>query len=167
MNIRDFLTKKNIRFETLHHERAFDAQHLAHAIHIPGAQVAKSVMLRVNGGYKYVAAILPATHEINLAKLSQAVGGSAVQLADEHELIARCRDCEAGVMPPFGSQYGLETLIDPSVIANEYIVFEGNGREEAIRMSYRDFYALEHPTVVEFAEPASAAGHRHPTGQAN
>ena len=70
-------------------------------------------------------------------------------------------------MPPFGSQYGLETLIDPSVIANEYIVFEGNGREEAIRMSYRDFYALEHPTVVEFAEPASAAGHRHPTGQAN
>jgi Ala-tRNA(Pro) deacylase len=77
-------------------------------------------------------------------------------LATKAEIASCCPDCECGVLPPFGTPYGLETVIDPAVEVHEHIVFEGNTRQEAIRMRYRDFYDLEHPLVVEFAVPADS-----------
>ena len=62
-----------------------------------------------------------------------------------------CRDCEVGAMPPFGSQFGLETILDESLCSADEIVFDGNSHQQAIRMKYRDFYELEHPLVVRIA----------------
>ena len=54
-------------------------------------------------------------------------------------------------MPPFGSLYHLPTVVDDSLAADDEIVFEGQSRDEAIRMTYRDFIAVEHPRMGHFA----------------
>ena len=74
-----------------------------------------------------------------------------IELASEHEIAERCRDCEVGAMPPFGSQLGMETIVDESLSWTDEIVFEGNSHQQAIRMKYRDYYQLEHPLVVRVA----------------
>lgn len=160
MKVQDFLRGRNVRFDVLPHTKTFDSQHLAEALHVPGKQVAKTVLLRLNGGYKYLVAVVPATHVVDMEALKKVFGGVHAELACQDEITARCPDCEAGVLPPFGSKYGLQTVVDKSLTEDEQIVFEGNTHEEAIRMRYSDYYNLEHPLVVSIASRGVPAGAR-------
>ncbi len=95
--------------------------------------------------------MLPATKTIDFEKVSAALGGGKIELAHEFEIKEHCSDCELGVLPPFGSQYGMKTLVEKSLTKDEVIVFEGNRHDEAIRMSYEDFQNIEEPLVASFA----------------
>jgi Ala-tRNA(Pro) deacylase len=151
MRLQEYLKQHDVSFDVVTHPKTFDAQHLAQAVHVPGQNVAKGVLLRVNHAYRYVLAVLPATHRIDLHQLSKSFGGAEVELATEVEIADRCPDCEFGALPPVGSRYGLETLVDQSLARDEYIVFEADAHDEAIRMTYSAFSELEHPSVVSFA----------------
>jgi Ala-tRNA(Pro) deacylase len=154
MNVKKFLTERRVPFDILTHEPTYDAQHMAQAVHVPGHEVAKTVLLRANHGYKYVVAILPATSMIDFAKASKDLGGTELALATELEMADICPDCEIGALPPFGSQYGLKTVVDESWAEDEWIVVEGNTHAEAVRMKFADFCDLEHPLVLPIATPA-------------
>ena len=141
--------------EAIEHPPAFDAQHLAQALHTPGREVAKTVLLRADHKYSYIVAVLPATHRIDFDALREFMGGASLELATEVEIAERCPDCEFGVLPPFGSHYGAQTIVDESLTKDESISFESDSHTEAIRMKYADFYEIEHPLVARFARPAA------------
>jgi len=151
MNTKHFLRQHRTAFEIVPHGEAFDASHVAQATRTPGREVAKAVLLRANHGYRYIVAVLPSTHRIDLEAVSRILGGAQVQLATEAEVGERCPDCELGVLSPFGSQYGAQTIIDKSLAEDEQIVFEGNTHHEAIRMRSADYCKIENPSVAEFA----------------
>ena len=151
MNVTEFLLEQNVAFESVPHLATYDSQRLAQTLHVPGREVAKTVLLRANGGYRYLVAVLPATKQIDFAKASAALGGSKIHLATEIEVAAHCPDCEMGVLPPFGSQYGMVTLVDESLTKDEQIVFEGNTHHDAIRMKFTDFRRIEEPIIVDLA----------------
>jgi Ala-tRNA(Pro) deacylase len=153
MKLQEYLHDREIPFDVLHHEDTFDSQHLAEAVHVSGRQVAKTVLLRMDHGYQYAVAILPATHLIDLEAVERLLGGARMELATEYEIAQRCPDCETGVLPPFGSMYGLETVLDESLRNATQIVFEANTHQEAIRMAGADFLKLENPLVGDFARP--------------
>jgi Ala-tRNA(Pro) deacylase len=151
MNVSEFLKKRNVTFESIPHAATYDSQHLAQELHVRGREVAKTVLLRANGGYRYFVAVLPSTRKIDFAKASAAMGGSKICLATEIEIASHCPDCEMGVLPPFGSQYGMATLVDESLTKDEQIVFEGNTHRDAIRMRFEDFRQIEKPLIVDLA----------------
>jgi len=145
MDIQKFLGEKQVVFNLLPHRESFDAQRMAQTLHVPGREVAKTVLLRADRGYAYFVAVVPAPEHIDLPRVAELLGGSQVELASEEELAARCPDCECGVLPPFGSEYGMQTLLDSQLLDDEEIVFEGNTHHEAIRMKMADFRRLEQP----------------------
>jgi Ala-tRNA(Pro) deacylase len=151
MNAKQFLEEHHVPFEVLAHEEVFGASRLAQVIHAPGREVAKVVLLRADSGFRYVAAVLPSTHIVDFEALSQALGGASLELATEQEIAERCPDCECGVLPPFGSQFEAETIVDTSLTEDEEIIFPGCTHSEAIRMRYQDYQATEHPRVAHFA----------------
>jgi Ala-tRNA(Pro) deacylase len=153
--MKHFLQRRHVQFEAIEHPAAFDAQHLAQALHTPGREVAKTVLLRADHTYSYIVAVLPATHRIDFEALSEFMGGTTLELATEVEIAERCPDCEFGVLPPFGSHYGARTIVDESLTRDEYISFESDSHTEAIRMKYSDYYEIEHPLVARFARPAA------------
>jgi Ala-tRNA(Pro) deacylase len=67
--------------------------------------------------------------------------------------MATFRDCEPGVVPPFGRLYGLKTLLDTGFAACDEIVFGANTRHEGLRMRFDDFRTLEEPVLASFSEP--------------
>jgi Ala-tRNA(Pro) deacylase len=148
MRIDDFLAARRVAFEPLPHPPAFTAQQRAKVLHVPGALVAKCVLLHGPGGL--LLAVLPATHQIDAEQLAHDLGGP-VRLADDRELAAVFRDCEWGVVPPFGALYGLPTLLDDSFPAEALIVFMGQTHVEAVRVRCRDFERLERPRRLRFA----------------
>jgi Ala-tRNA(Pro) deacylase len=151
MNVTTFLKERKCWFERLPHLPTYSALRMAHEIHVRGRDVAKTVLLRADGGYKYVVAVLPANKMIDFAQASELLGGSKLELATEIEVANHCPDCEFGVLPPFGSRYGMPTIVDSSLAEDEEIVFEGNTHVEAIRMRFEEFCRIESPLVAPFA----------------
>lgn len=152
MNLEKFLREQGVPFELLPHRDTYDAQHMAEALHVSGHQVAKTVLLRADSGYAFVVAVLPATRRIHFDRASWALGGARLELGTERELADHCPDCEFGVLPPFGSQYGMRTLVDAELGNSDWIVFEANTHHEAIRMRFEDFQQLETPLIAPISE---------------
>ncbi len=98
--------------------------------------------------------MLPANKTIDFKKASKLLGGSKLDLATEFEIEKQCPDCEFGVLPPFGSRYGMKTIVDLSLADDDDIWFEGNTHDEAVRMKFAEFCRLEQPLVAPFAVSA-------------
>jgi Ala-tRNA(Pro) deacylase len=150
MRVPCFLTEQQVTFETIVHAPAFTAQKRARFLHVPGKQVVKSVLLMGPAGY--FLAVLPATHRVDTEALARALGGP-VRLASGDEMARVFHDCEWGVVPPFGTLYGLPTLRDESLDPDALIIFESHTHAEAIRMHCRDYDRLECPRRLHFAMP--------------
>src|SRR5437588_12115676 len=132
MNVQKFLQQRNVPFRLLDHAPTYAAQRLAQVVHVSGEEVAKVVLLHADDGF--VLAVLPATRSVNVDRVRELVGAATVKLASEPECGKCFPDCELGALPPFGSKYGLRTLVDRSLGEDEEIVFEGNTHHEAIRI---------------------------------
>jgi Ala-tRNA(Pro) deacylase len=151
MNVAKFLEKGHYKFKRVQHVPAYSAQHLAHELHVSGREVAKTVLLRANEGHELVVAVLPASKQIDFKRAAKLLSGAKLELATEFDISAHCPDCDFGVLPPFGSRYGMTTIVDSSLTEDEFIWFEGNTHEEAIRMKFEDYRRLEQPIVAPFA----------------
>jgi Ala-tRNA(Pro) deacylase len=151
MNVQEYLKEHQAAFQVIDHPQAFSAQRVAEALHVSGDWVAKSVILKAAHGFCYYLVVVPASSRVDLAKVREAMGLVDLEVATEEEVAGLCRDCEIGAMPPFGSQHGMETIVDESLSLADDIVFEANSHHRAIRMKYRDFYELEHPLVLAVA----------------
>ena len=149
MKLDEMLTDRHVAFQRLPHRPSYTANRMAQALHVKGHEVAKSVLLRT--GHGYVLAVLPATHQVDLARVRRELGEERVEIASEDDMEKVFPDCERGAAPPFGSFYDVPTLMDETLAADEQIVFEGQTHEEAIRMAYRDYEELEHPQHGHFA----------------
>jgi Ala-tRNA(Pro) deacylase len=149
MRLDEFLTDRKVPFQRLHHPPAYTANRVAQALHVPGRAMAKSVLVRTANGY--ILTVLPATHRVDMDRLQEDLHERDIDLASEDEMERIFLDCERGAMPPFGSLYDLPTLVDESLAEDEEIVFEGQDHEQAIRMRYRDYEAVEQPRKGHFA----------------
>lgn len=149
MKLDEFLHQKHVPFRRLSHRPAYTANRVAQILHVPGKEMAKTVLLRTAHGY--MIAVLPSTHRVDVEQLKQELGEEAIELAAEDEAEQLFDDCERGAMPPFGSLYKLPTLVDESLAEDDEIVFEGQNHEEAIRMRFQDFMNVEHPRMGHFA----------------
>jgi len=156
MKVVDFLKEKQVDFDVIPHRRVFDAQRLAGEIHQSGHDVAKTVLLRARNddSTNCFVAVLPASRNVDLDRARETLKVDKLELATEIEMKELCPDCEMGALPPFGSQYGMPTVVDSSLSDEEEIVFEGNTHEEAIRMNFADFNEIEHPIAFDFASRA-------------
>jgi len=151
MNIQNYLTDHHVEFDVIPHRDTYAAQRLAQSLHVPGREVAKTVLLNADSGFTFIVAILAACNQVDLAKVSAALGGSKIGLAGEADINSHCPDCEPGALPPFGTQYAMKTLVDESFAQSTEFFFEGNTHHEAIRMRYEDFRRIESPLVADFA----------------
>lgn len=149
MKIDELLTRRQVPFEALHHRPTFTANRMAQVLHVPGKEIAKSVLLRSSGDYVLV--VLPATHYVDMERVRRRLGRPDVEMASEDEIERVFPDCECGAMPPFGSLYHIPTLVDDSLAEDEEIVFENQTHEDAIRMRFQDYESLEHPLKGRFS----------------
>jgi Ala-tRNA(Pro) deacylase len=153
MRVPDHLTEQHVSFETLVHPPAFTAARRARVLHIHGRRVAKCIL--VGCGSQFVLAVLPATHEIDTKALAVALG-TPMRLAETDEVARLFGDCEWGVLSPFGSLYGVATLLETSVDPESLIHFEAHTHAYTIRMSCLDYERLEKPRRLAFAKAKDA-----------
>lgn len=148
-SLKEFLDKHNVRYIVISHSPAYTAQGIAALVHIPGKELAKTVMVKMDGSL--VMAVLPASFHVDLKRLRAQAMATTVALASESEFKDRFPDCEIGAMPPFGNLYGIEVFADEGLAKDEEIAFNAGSHRELIRLAWEDFEKLVKPKVVRFA----------------
>jgi len=153
----EFLDANNVRYVTIRHSSAFTAQEIAAKAHISGKEVAKTVMIKIEG--KMAMAVLPATADIDFDRLKEIFRTTNVLLASEYEFKNRFPDCELGAMSPFGNLYDMEVYVDESLIEDKEIAFNAGSHIELIRLSFKDYENLVNPRIFKFSwKPVSFPG---------
>lgn len=149
--IKDYLERNHVNYSVIEHPVAYTAQEEAAVSHIPGREWAKAVVCMADG--QPVLAVLPADRTVDLQQLREVLGASSVRLATEAEMTPLYSECEVGAMPPLGPLYGQRVFVDRSLTLDPEIAFNAGSHREAVRMRYRDFEALVHPTIAQFGIP--------------
>jgi Ala-tRNA(Pro) deacylase len=145
--LQEYLDSQRVRYVSIKHSPAFTAQEIAASAHIPGKDVAKTVVVKLDGEMALVA--LPATRMVRMNHLKAAMGVDKAELASEEEFKGRFPDCEVGAMPPFGNLYDMDTLVDEALAKDHEIAFNAGTHTELIRMDYADFDRLVRPKVLK------------------
>jgi Ala-tRNA(Pro) deacylase len=146
--LKKFLDKNKVRYVTIDHSPAFTAQEVAASAHIPGQDMAKTVMVNIDG--EMAMAVLPASFHIDLQRLRDALDARTVELADEMDFADRFPECELGAMPPFGNLYGIKVYVAEALTQDELISFNAGTHSQLIQMAYADFERLAKPQKVDF-----------------
>ena len=147
--IKEYLDRNSVPHSSVLHAQTYTAQRTAQATHIKGRELAKTVVVNVDG--RVCMAVLPAHYHVDLEKLKSATGAEQLDLAREEDLKKLFPDCETGAMPPFGNLYGMDVWVQEDLTQDKLIAFNAGTHTEVIRMNYRDFEALVHPAVANFA----------------
>ena len=146
-NLKEYLKDNRVPYKSIEHSPAYTAQEVAASAHISGQDVAKVVMVKVDGVMKLV--VIPANDKVNFNRLKQSFHADLVELASEEEFSRMFPECEAGAQPPFGNLYGLEVYVSENLTRDREIAFNACSHWELIRMSYQDFERLAHPHVIQ------------------
>jgi Ala-tRNA(Pro) deacylase len=141
--LKEFLDGNKVKYVTIRHSTAYTAQETAASAHIPGKELAKTVVLRIDG--KMAIAVLPASHKLDIPLLKKAVGASDVDFRDMFP------GCDTGAMPPFGNLYGMDVLVDSLLAENAEIAFNACSHSELVKLKYADYIKLVKPKVVSFS----------------
>ncbi len=147
--IKEYLDSQKVKYTILKHSPVYTAQEVAASAHIPGRQLAKTVMIKLDGEMSM--AILPANSQVNFDALKKTLGVKKVKLATEKEFKDLLPDCEVGATPPFGNLYDMKVIADKSLSTQEVIAFCAGSHTELIQLSYKDFEKLVKPKVVAFS----------------
>jgi Ala-tRNA(Pro) deacylase len=147
-SVSEFLRTQGVAFTVLTHRTAFTAQEEAAVAHVPGRMWAKTVVCVADG--EPILAVLPAHYAIEIERLRQLVGATALRLANEVELAPLYPGCELGAMPPLGPLYGQRVFVDQSLTEDREIVFNAGTHTDAIQMRFEDFTRLVQPVIGVF-----------------
>jgi len=146
--IKDYLDKQGVHYECLEHPLAYTMQEVASLAHIPGHQMAKTVIVDLDGDLAM--AVLPANKKMILQDLRDLTGSEQVKFVSETDFQKKFPDCEPGAMPPFGNLYDMEVFMAESLTDNSEIAFNAGTHTEIIKMSFADFERLVEPKVLSF-----------------
>jgi Ala-tRNA(Pro) deacylase len=147
--LHNLLDSGHAPYTTLGHPRTVTAHDTAAAARIEPNHFAKTVMIKVDGRMAMV--VMPAAYRADLYRLSLALGGVPVELAEETEFRGAFPDCEPGAMPPFGHLYGMPVYVDSRLAHQEEIAFNAGNHTEVVRMPYREFERLAAPEMLWLA----------------
>lgn len=138
-SLRNFMLTEGVKYDVVSHSHTLTSSETAQAAHVPGDRLAKAVLLEDDDGY--VLAVLPASHRLELGALHHALH-RRLGLATEGEVGELFRDCALGAIPPFGEAYGIDTVLDDSLMEQPEVYFEAGDHEALVRVSGDQFRQL-------------------------
>lgn len=146
--LKEYLDNMHVKYETIKHDLVYSSQQIASTAHIRGKELAKTVMVKIDG--KMVMVVLPAPYKVDLELLKNSTGARKVELAVEAEFKNLFEGCEVGAMPPFGNLYGIEVYVEEKLAEGKEIFFNACTHQELIKLAYKDFENLVKPKLGRF-----------------
>jgi len=140
ISLQQYLQSHDIPYEILEHEPAMTMRAAAHATGISEDSVVKAVLLEDEDGY--VLAAVPASCHVKLGRVARLLK-HPVGLATEREAAELFADCQRGALPPVGTPYGIDMVVDESLDGQLDLYFEGGDHCSLVHVKGEDFARLQ------------------------
>jgi len=152
--VKSYLAQHRTPFDVVAHRHSASSLNSASEAHILPSRLAKAVLLEdERQPNHFLMAVVPATHRVEMARLSRQVG-CPVRLATEKAAAELFADCEAGAIPALGPAYGVETIVDDSLMEQPDLYFEAGDHQHLVHMETRElFWLLSDCKHGEFSRP--------------
>jgi Ala-tRNA(Pro) deacylase len=140
-----------VSYELLPHAHTETALAEAEALGVAPDDVAKTLVVKVPGGYTRV--VLPASARLDMHKLREIHGGGRhkVQLATEEDLRRDYPEFELGAVPPIGGGRKDPVVVDPKIAEQETVVIEAGSHDESLRLSTADLVQVTGAAVTDIS----------------
>lgn len=148
--LKEYLDSQRVPFEHHVHPTAYTAQEVASSMHLPGRNIAKTVVIEADGAL--LLAIVPANQRVDVHHLQFITRAANIRIADEREFAEVFPSCEPGAVPPFGNLFGLSSYCDTQLGQDDNIEFNAGSHTDTIRMTFEDFKRLARPTMIDLVE---------------
>lgn len=145
-----FLDDNKVKYVTIRHSIAYTTQQIAESAHIPGEEMAKTVMVKLDDALAM--AVLRGTDRVDIDLLRGAAGARKAELATEDQFQGMFPGVEPGAMPPFGNLFDMAVYVDEGLTRDRRIAFNAGTHSELIQLDYADFERLVQPTIANFTE---------------
>jgi Ala-tRNA(Pro) deacylase len=145
------LDDAGVEYELLPHAHTETALAEAEALGVSPDDVAKTLIVKVPGGYTRV--VLPASARLDMRKLREIRGGGRhkLSLASEEDLRRDYAEFELGAVPPIGGRSD-PVIVDPKVADRETVVIEAGSHDESVRLAAADLVHMTRAAVTDVAE---------------
>lgn len=143
--LKEYMDDHGLDYEVIDHVPTDSALTTSEAAHVPGDKMAKSVLL--GDSESYLLAVVPATYRLKLGEITR-LTGRRYKLISEDEVEQAFIDCEIGALPPVGAPYGIETLVDSSLMSQPDIYCESGDHSKLLHLSIDTFRVVEKEAVV-------------------
>jgi Ala-tRNA(Pro) deacylase len=148
--MKKFLDEHEIKYACIQHSPAYTAQEVAASAHVSGKELAKTVMVRIDG--QMAMAVLPASRQVDRELLRRSAGADDVEIPSEAEFKDLFPDCEIGAMPPFGNLYGMPVFVEQHLTEDKEIAFNAGTHSELVKLAYYDYERLVAPKIAAFSK---------------
>jgi Ala-tRNA(Pro) deacylase len=132
------------------HAPARGGMEVAESAHVPGAALAKTVVIRTGVEvHTFLCVVIPSTKHLHLGGLRQTFGDYCA-LATEDEITDLFPDCHHDSLPPCGQAYGIQTYVDNPLFEKD-LVYAGSGMRAALlKLTAEEFRLLMQGAVKGF-----------------
>ena len=139
MTVFDYLQSRHVPYDVITHPYSDSTRKVAETAHVPPEWLAKAVILNDRRGF--LMAVVPSDRHVSFNDLWKKLG-RRLSLAPESLIAPVFRDCESGAIPPLGPAYGMETIMDDSLVGQSDVYFESGDHCGLIRVGGEEFLAL-------------------------
>lgn len=149
--LKEFLDRNKVEYISIKHSPAYTAQKIAALAHVKGRNLAKAVMVKLDG--RMAMAVLPSKYRVDLDALRDATRSGKAELAHETEFSHLFPNCDTGAEPPFGNLWNMPVYVDRTLTGGTEIAFNAGSHSELLQLSYADYARLVEPRVISFSRP--------------
>lgn len=132
-----------VKYGIITHKTVYTASDRAATLHVPEKQVAKTLVMKVNGDF--VVAVLPACCRLEKVALKKAVNSwrkkkglkavKKIDFAKEAWMKKNLKGVKVGAVPPFGSLWKMPTFVDRTLLNNKEIIVSAGNYERSLRIT--------------------------------
>lgn len=148
--LKRFLDEHQIKYTATSHSPAYTAQEVAEAAHIPGKELAKTVIVKLDD--RMCLAVVPASERVNVESLAAETHSKHAHVVGEKDFERLFPGCEVGAMPPFGNLWNLPVYVSRTLSDDDQIAFSAGTHSEVLSLAFEDFRRLVKPELLNFSE---------------
>jgi Ala-tRNA(Pro) deacylase len=146
-----YLDEQGLDYEVVEHEATYSATEEARADGVPADDVAKTILLRDDKGYRL--AVIPGSHRLDLSRVRELLGADkSLRLATEEEMAEDFPSFDVGALPPIGPLLPATEVIDRKLLDHDRIAFAAGDHRHGILIDPNDLVQLTQATVADVCE---------------
>lgn len=139
ITVRRYLDKQDVQYSIVHCPVDEHGRWQGDIGDISPFRVARAMILKDISGM--VMAVLPLTHRLKLDALNRQLHRK-LRPADESDYRGVFADCSPGILPALGEAYNFETVIDDSLLDQDFVYVASGNAGELVRITGQDFQLL-------------------------